>query len=163
MLDPEGPRTGPLRRWEDLLGHRTPPRDAPGGGDAIGRLVADRRLAEVPPAPPDEAAGLLRRADRHLARAAAAAGADGGAALAAAWLASRYAGLAVLRVEGLDLRDTAPATVSACARAVLPVGAGDAAAALEHAAGAGDASDPARYVAHARRVRAAAGDRLVRT
>jgi hypothetical protein len=146
-----------------VLGHRTPPRGgAHGGGDAIRRLVDARRLAEVPSVPPDEAAGLLRRADRHLARAAGAAGADPGGALAAAWLASRYAVLAVLRVEGLDLLDTASATVSACARAVLPGAAGDAAAALEGAAARGDASEPAAHVTHARRVRAAAGDHLER-
>jgi hypothetical protein len=147
---------GPLRVWEDVLEDGTPPREA------IRRLVDARRLAEVPSAPPGEAAGLLRRADRHIARAAAAAGADAGNALAAAWLASRYAVLAVLRVEGLDLRDTASATVAACARAVLPGTAGDAAAALEDAAARGDASDPAAHVAHARRVRAAADDHLGR-
>jgi hypothetical protein len=107
-----------------------------------------------------DAIGLLRRADRHLARAAAAP--DDEAALAAAWLASRYAVLAVLRVEGRELPDTSAESVAAGARAVLPGAAGDAAAALELAAAAGDASDPAAQITRARRVREAAGGRLAR-
>lgn len=107
-----------------------------------------------------DAAGLLRRSDRHLARAAAAP--DEGAALAAAWLASRYAVLAVLRVEGRDLRDTTAATVASCARDLLPGPAAAAAAALEIAAARDDASDPAGHVDRARRVRQAAGEHLAR-
>jgi len=115
---------------------------------------ADRSAASA------DAAGLIRRADRHLARAAAAP--DERTALAAAWLASRYAVLAVLRVEHLDLRDTTAATVAACAQDLLPGPAGDAVAVLEDAVARDDASDPAGHVARARRVRAAAGEHLAR-
>src|SRR5690349_24370869 len=92
-----------------------------------------------------DAAGLLRRAERHLDRARAA-GADADLALSAAWLASRYALLAVLRVEGIELEDTAAATVTAYARAVLPAGPAAAAAALEEAAAADEpGADPAAH------------------
>jgi hypothetical protein len=107
-----------------------------------------------------DAAGLLRRSDRHLARAAAAP--DDETALAAAWLASRYAVLAVLRVEGRDLRDTSAATVAACARDLLPGPAAAAVAALEAAAARDDPSDAAGHLTRARRVRQAAGESLAR-
>jgi hypothetical protein len=107
-----------------------------------------------------DAAGLLRRADRHLARAAAAP--DDEAALAAAWLASRYSVLAVLRAAGRDLDDTSGATVAASARDLLPGPAAAAVAALEDAVARDDASDPSACVARARRIRRAAGEHLAR-
>src|SRR5262249_48666721 len=96
------------------------------------RLLVDAGHLEATPRSSDAAASAdLARARRHLASAERLATDAGDAALAAAWLASRHAVLALLRSDGLRLRGASAGTVAACAEAVLPDVAGRSAIELE--------------------------------